>query len=80
MFAVEMVDPATREPSPPLAARVLEATRERGLLVGKGGLYGNALRMAPPMTLTEVEAKEGLGLLIDALRAVDAEAARPVPA
>jgi 4-aminobutyrate aminotransferase len=76
MFAVAMVDPATREPSPPLAGRVLEATRERGLLVGKGGLYGNVLRMAPPMTLGEAEAKEGLGILIDSLRAVDDEAAR----
>jgi hypothetical protein len=32
--------------------------------------------MAPPMNLTDAEAKEGLGILIDALRAVDAEAAR----
>jgi 4-aminobutyrate aminotransferase len=39
-------------------------------------LYGNALRMAPPMNITEAEAKEGLGLLTDALRAVDAEAAK----
>jgi hypothetical protein len=30
--------------------------------------------MAPPMTLTEADAKEGMGILIDALRAVDAEA------
>ena len=53
---------------------MLEETRERGLLIGKGGLYGHALRMAPPMTLTEADAKEGMGILIDALRAVDAEA------
>jgi hypothetical protein len=32
--------------------------------------------MAPPMNITEAEAKEGLGLLIDALRAVDAGAAK----
>jgi 4-aminobutyrate aminotransferase len=76
MFAVDLVDPVTRAPSPGLAARVLEAARERGLLIGKGGLSGHALRMAPPMTLTEAEAKEGLGLLTDALRAVDEEATR----
>jgi len=76
MFAVDLVDPVTRAPSPGLAARVLEAARERGLLIGKGGLFGHALRMAPPMTLTEAEAKEGLGLLTDALRAVDEEATR----
>jgi 4-aminobutyrate aminotransferase-like enzyme len=74
MFAVEMTDPHTRQPSPALASRVLEETRERGLLVGKGGLYGNALRMAPPLTLSNAEAEEGLAILIDALRAVSAQA------
>ena len=76
MFAVDLVDPRTGEPSPALATRVLEETRERGLLIGKGGLFGHALRMAPPMNLTEADAKEGLGILVDALRAVDAEAVR----
>jgi 4-aminobutyrate aminotransferase-like enzyme len=76
MFAVDLVDPVTGNPSPALAGRVLEAARERGLLIGKGGLYGHALRMAPPLTLTEDEAKEGLALLIDALRAVNEEAVR----
>jgi 4-aminobutyrate aminotransferase len=74
MFAIDLVDPATKNPSPPLATRVLEATRERGLLVGKGGLYGATLRMAPPLTLSEAEAREGLGILVDALRAVNEEA------
>jgi 4-aminobutyrate aminotransferase len=73
MFAVELIDPATRKPAPPLAAKALEAARERGLLIGKGGLYGHALRMAPPLTIGEAEAREGLGLLIDALRAVNEE-------
>jgi 4-aminobutyrate aminotransferase len=75
MFAVDLVDPATGKPSPPLAARMLEATKERGLLVGKGGLYGHTLRMAPPLTLTEADAKEGLEILTDALAAVNSEAA-----
>jgi 4-aminobutyrate aminotransferase len=74
MFAVDLVDPATQKPSPPLAARMLEATKERGLLVGKGGLYSSTLRMAPPLTLSEAEAKEGLGIVIDALQAVNSEA------
>jgi 4-aminobutyrate aminotransferase len=74
MFAVDMADPVTGKPSPALASKVLEATKARGLLVGKGGLYGATLRMAPPLTLTRDEAREGLGLLIDALTAVDAEA------
>jgi 4-aminobutyrate aminotransferase len=71
MFAVDLVDPATKKPSPPLAARMLEATRERGLLIGKGGLYGHTLRMAPPLTLTEAEAREGVAIFIDALATVN---------
>jgi 4-aminobutyrate aminotransferase len=76
MFAVELVDPRTGMAAPPLAGKALEATKERGLLIGKGGLYGHALRMAPPLTISEAESREGLALLIDALRAVDAEAGR----
>src|SRR5271156_2192066 len=76
MFAVDLIARVTKKPSPPLAARALEATKERGLLVGKGGLYGSTLRMAPPLTLSEAEAKEGLGILIDALSAVNSEATR----
>jgi 4-aminobutyrate aminotransferase len=73
MFAIEMVDPVTGEPSPALAGRMMEETAKRGLLAGKGGLYGNVLRMAPPLTLTDAEAKEGLGILVDALEEIDRE-------
>ena len=51
---------------------MLEATRRRGLLVGKGGLYGNALRIAPPMSLTAAEAEEGLALLTASIEEVAA--------
>jgi 4-aminobutyrate aminotransferase len=74
MFAVDLADPATGKPAPALAAKAMEETRKRGLLIGKGGLYGSTLRMAPPLTLSRDEAREGLGLLIEALRAVNAQA------
>ncbi|GII15838.1 aminotransferase [Planomonospora parontospora subsp. antibiotica] len=77
MFAVELVDPATGAPAPALAARFMEETRKAGLLAGKGGLYGNVLRMAPPLTLTAEEAAEGLGIVVAALEAVGAEVAAP---
>jgi 4-aminobutyrate aminotransferase-like enzyme len=76
MFAVDLVDAKTKQPSPPLAGKVLEATRERGLLIGKGGLQASTLRMAPPLTISKAEAREGLALLTDALRAVDAAASK----
>ena len=70
MAAVELVVPGTDTPDPAAAARAMEETKARGLLVGKGGRYGNVLRIAPPLTLTEAEADEGLGLLAASLTAV----------
>ncbi len=74
MLGVEFVRPGTTEPDAAVTARVFEQCRAGGLLVGKGGLYGNVLRMGPPLTLTDDEAREGLAVLTDALTRVDAEA------
>ncbi|GAA3763520.1 aspartate aminotransferase family protein [Plantactinospora mayteni] len=67
MLGVEFVRPGTTEPDPAATARVFEECRRGGLLVGKGGLYGNVLRMGPPLTLTEEEAREALGILTEAV-------------
>ena len=57
MLGVELVrDRDTREPATKEAADVIELCKERGLLVGKGGLYGNVLRIKPPMCLTKDDA------------------------
>ncbi|WP_028660161.1 aspartate aminotransferase family protein [Nocardioides insulae] len=66
MIGLEFV---SRDGSPDASAarQVLERTRELGLLVGQGGLYGNVVRLAPPMTLTADECDEGLDILISAL-------------
>jgi alanine-glyoxylate transaminase/(R)-3-amino-2-methylpropionate-pyruvate transaminase len=53
MIGVELVkDRGTKEPARAQAAQVLELARERGLLIGKGGLHGNVLRIKPPMCLS----------------------------
>ncbi|MCW2949060.1 MAG: aspartate aminotransferase family protein, partial [Thermoleophilia bacterium] len=67
MFALELVEPGTDVPDVKAAGLMMEATKRRGLLIGKGGLYGNVLRMAPPMTLTAEESRDGAALLLDAL-------------
>src|SRR4051794_10519072 len=74
MIGVEFVRPGTTEPDAAATLRVFEECRRGGLLVGKGGLYNNVLRMGPPLTLTEDEAREGLDILVEAIRSVAAGA------
>ncbi|GDY57514.1 hypothetical protein SVIO_081370 [Streptomyces violaceusniger] len=48
---------------------MLEAAREGGLLIGKGGGHNSSvLRIAPPLSLTVAEAEEGAEILEAALR------------
>ena len=73
MIGIEFVRPGGTEPDAAATVRVFDECRRGGLLVGKGGLYNNVLRMGPPLTLTEEEALEGLAILTEAIRTVDAE-------
>ena len=50
MQAVELVkDRETKEPAPQAVLQVFESTKRSGVLIGKGGLYGNILRLGPPL-------------------------------
>jgi 4-aminobutyrate aminotransferase-like enzyme len=52
MQAMELVrDRRTKEPAPAETVRLMEAARDHGVIVGKGGLYGNTLRVTPPMNI-----------------------------
>ena len=53
MIGIEFVRPGTTEPDAAATIRVFDECRKGGLLVGKGGLYNNVLRMGPPLTLTD---------------------------
>jgi alanine-glyoxylate transaminase / (R)-3-amino-2-methylpropionate-pyruvate transaminase len=54
MLGVELVrDRKTKEPAATECADLLEMCKERGLIVGKGGLFGNTLRVKPPMCITK---------------------------
>ncbi len=71
MQGVEVVlDRQTKEPAPKAVNQIFEATRERGLLIGKGGLYSNVIRIAPPLTATKEHIDEALLILDHALAAV----------
>jgi alanine-glyoxylate transaminase / (R)-3-amino-2-methylpropionate-pyruvate transaminase len=70
MLAVELVrDRGTKEPAKQETLAVLEAAREMGVLIGKGGLDGNVLRIKPPMCITADDAEFTLDVLNRALEA-----------
>lgn len=80
MIAVELVHPATRDPFPEAAAATLEESRERGLLIGRGGVAANVLRIAPPMSVTAEEVDRAGEILADSLATVSLLAARSIQA
>lgn len=68
MLGVELVEGrATKAPAPAKAAAVLEATKALGLLVGKGGLHGNVLRIKPPLCISAEDVDFALEVLDHAL-------------
>jgi alanine-glyoxylate transaminase/(R)-3-amino-2-methylpropionate-pyruvate transaminase len=71
MLGIELVkDRAGKAPAKEECMRVFERCRELGLLIGKGGLHGNVLRIKPPMCLTAADADFMLEVLDAAFRGV----------
>ena len=69
MQGIELVS-EDGQPAPAALDALMEATRKQGLLIGKGGLYGNVVRIAPPMSVTAAEVDEALEKLGDALASI----------
>lgn len=70
MLGVELVkDKKTKEPAPEELARVLERAKDRGLLLGKGGMAGNTIRIKPPLCFTQENADFTVEVLEEALKA-----------
>jgi alanine-glyoxylate transaminase/(R)-3-amino-2-methylpropionate-pyruvate transaminase len=73
MLGVELVvneKAGDRTPNPQATARLFEETKKRGLLVGKGGLHGNVLRVSPPLTVSASEVDEALKSLRESFAAM----------
>jgi alanine-glyoxylate transaminase/(R)-3-amino-2-methylpropionate-pyruvate transaminase len=69
MLGLELVkDRKTKAPANAECAEVLERARKMGLLLGKGGLWGQTIRFAPPMCLTAADADFTLEVLGEALK------------
>ena len=64
MQALELVkDRKTKEPAAEATAQVMERARDNGLLIGKGGLFGNVLRLSPMLNISKADVDEGVRLL-----------------
>jgi len=71
MLGVEIVsDPKAKTPDPQTVVKIFEETRKEGLLIGKGGLDGNILRIAPPMTVSKAQIESALEMLRKAFQRV----------
>ena len=74
MLGVELVrDRSTKQAARSETASVLELCKDRGLLLGKGGIDGNVLRIKPPMCLTRDDADFLVGCLDEVLTLVAEE-------
>jgi 4-aminobutyrate aminotransferase-like enzyme len=71
MQGVELVtDRATKEPAAAATTQLIEEAKRRGVLIGKGGLYGNVLRIAPCLNIGAGDVDAFLGILEESLAAV----------
>jgi 4-aminobutyrate aminotransferase len=66
MLGMEMVG-SDGEPDPQAAVGFMQVCRERGVLVGKGGINANAIRVSPPLTVTREAAEEAANVFEEAL-------------
>ena len=68
MQAMELVvDRGTKTPAAKETARFLQAARDEGLIVGKGGLHGNVVRISPPLNVTKADVDDAVRMMDRAL-------------
>lgn len=59
MQGVELVeDRKSKTPAVQQTLRIMEAARDNRILIGRGGLYGNVLRISPPMNIQKSDVNE----------------------
>ena len=64
MQGLELVrDRKSKEPAPAETTELMERARANGLLIGKGGLYANVIRLSPPLNISKADVDEAIRLL-----------------
>jgi 4-aminobutyrate aminotransferase-like enzyme len=75
MVGVEFVVDETakdRTPNPEAVTKLFEETKKRGLLIGRGGLYNNVLRIAPALNIGKADIEEAVKILGESMAAIGA--------
>jgi 4-aminobutyrate aminotransferase-like enzyme len=75
MIGVEFVADETakdRTPNPEAVTKLFEETKKRGLLIGRGGLYNNVLRIAPALNIGKADIEEAVKILGESMAAIGA--------
>ena len=74
MQGVELVrDRTTKEPAVQETVQVMDLAKENGLILGKGGLFGNVLRISPPLICTKTDIDQAIRSLDDSFTGLNAE-------
>lgn len=72
MQAMELVeDRESKKPAGTATVALMEEARKRGLLVGKGGLWGNVIRMSPPLNIGKSDVEDAVRILDESFGAVE---------
>ncbi|HET6429474.1 MAG TPA: aspartate aminotransferase family protein [Phycisphaerae bacterium] len=72
VMGLELVrDKKTKEPAPDLTRALIDRCANNGLLIGSVGIFGNVIRVAPPLTINEAEAHESLDIMERSLRELE---------
>jgi 4-aminobutyrate aminotransferase-like enzyme len=61
-----------KEPAPDFVSEIFERTKEEGLLIGRGGLYGNVIRITPPLTIEKEEVDRAITIMDRTLEKISA--------
>jgi 4-aminobutyrate aminotransferase len=71
MQALELVeDRESKKPASASTGALMEEARKRGLLIGKGGFYGNVIRMSPPLNIAKADVDEAARILDESFKAI----------
>ena len=62
-------DRATKEPAPDVLGRVQNEAKRRGLIIGRGGLHANVIRICPPLIVSDRDVDDAIRILDEAFAA-----------